>query len=312
MGKSPGKGSKMLWTFTMQQSNLDFNVFSGDKFTAAEITSTIKEGSMTNSELNLKIEQLIRPNTFPVGIKISTGKDIPEKFRRPVKLVGHRINICQGVNMARRYGWNFAFLQEDMACPLSIPIFGFCEDPDFVTRGEIIYPDFTNSLEAAQRTQAMQPKAPVGSIGSILLGPLNRFDFEPDLVLVYGSPAQVVRLVQGALYREGGSIESRFSGRCACAQEFIYPYLSQKCNVIIPAQGERLFAMTTDDELAFSIPRSQIEAVIEGLETTHKRGVSRMPTPFFGIRIEPQFPERYAELAEFCGIMDKKELAGKP
>ena len=161
---------------------------------------------MTNQEINSKIEQYIRPLTYPVGVRISPGSDIPENYRRPVKLLGHRINICQGVNMARRYGWNLGFVQEDMACPLSIPIFGFCEDPDFVTKGEIIFPDFTCSLEAAQKTQAMQPKAPVGSIGSILVGPLNRVDFEPDIVLVYGSPAQIVRMVQGALYKEGGAI----------------------------------------------------------------------------------------------------------
>jgi uncharacterized protein (DUF169 family) len=257
---------------------------------------------MTNEEVNAKIEQYIRPLTFPVGVKISKDKDIPEHYRRPTKLVGHRLNICQGVNMARRYGWMMGFCQEEMACPLSIPIFGFCEDPDFVTRGEIIHPDFTGTLEAAARTQAAQPKAPVGSIGSILVGPLSRVDFEPDLVLVYGTPAQIIRMVQGALYREGGAIESRFSGRCACSQEFIYPYLSQKCNVIIPAQGERLFAMTADDELVFSIPKSQVEAVLEGVEVTHKRGVSRIPTPFFGLRMKPEFPKRYEKLAQFCGL----------
>lgn len=257
---------------------------------------------MDNKELNRKIEQYIRPLTFPVGVKISSGRDLPDGYRRPQELFGHRINICQGVNMARRYGWNFGFLQEDMSCPLSILIFGFCEDPDFVTRGDIIYPDFTCSLEAAQKTQALQPKAPLGAIGSILIGPLSRIDFEPDLVFVYGTPAQIVRMVQGALYKEGGAIESRFSGRCACSQEFVYPYFSGKCNVVIPAQGERLFAMTTDEEMVFSIPAGQLNNVVEGLEITHKRGVSRMPTPYFGIRMEPEFPKRYQELAEYCGI----------
>jgi uncharacterized protein (DUF169 family) len=95
---------------------------------------------------------------------------------------------------------------------------------------------------------------------------------------------------------------SSVSGRCACAQEFVYPHLSQKCNVIIPAQGERLFAMTMDDELVFSIPKSQIEAVLEGVEITHKRGISRIPTPYFGLRMKPEFPKRYEELAKFCGI----------
>jgi uncharacterized protein (DUF169 family) len=259
---------------------------------------------MKNDEISSRIEQYIRPLTFPVGVKISAGKEIPEGYRSPVKLFGYPINICQGVNMARRYGWNMGFTKADMACPLSITIFGFCEDPDFVTRGEIIHPDFTKTVEAGARTQAAQPKAPLGSIGSILVGPLARVDFEPDLVLVYGSPAQIIRLVQGALYLEGGAIESRFSGRCACSQEFIYPHFSQKCNVIVPAQGERLYAMTADDEMVFSIPVSKIAGVLEGIETTHKRGVSRVPTPFFGMRQKPEFPKRYEELGKAFGMAD--------
>jgi uncharacterized protein (DUF169 family) len=257
---------------------------------------------MTNEKMNSMLEQYLRPLTYPVAIRILGGKDIPESYRRPMKILGYRINICQGVNFARRYGWMLAFTAEEMACPLSMPIFGFVDEPDFVTKGEIIYPDFTDSLEAAMRTQAAQPKAPVGSIGSVLIGPLSRVEFEPDLILVYGSPAQVVRLVQGALYKEGGAIESRFSGRCACAQEFIYPHLNQKCNVIVPAQGERLFAMTADDEMVFSIPKSKIAGTLEGLEVIHKKGVSRIPTPFFGMRMRPEFPKRYEEMEKVFGM----------
>lgn len=257
---------------------------------------------MTNEQTNSLIEQYIRPLTFPVGIKLSDEDKTPKHYRNPTKILGHPINICQGVNIARRYGWSFGFVRQDMGCPLSIPIFGFCEDPDFVTKGEIIYPDLAKTPEVGARTQAAQPKAPVGSIVSILIGPLNRVDFDPDLILIYGNPAQIARLVQGALYREGGAIESRFSGRCACAQEFIYPHLNQKCNVIIPAQGERFISLTADDELVFSIPRTQVEPVLEGLEFTHKQGVSRFPTPFAGLRTRPRFPERYKKLEQFCGI----------
>ncbi len=63
--------------------------------------------------------------------------------------------------------------------------------------------------------------------------------------------------------------------------------------------------MTADDELVFSVPSGEFENVARGLEITHKRGVSRVPTPFFGMRAKPVFPERYAELEEYCGIREK-------
>jgi uncharacterized protein (DUF169 family) len=259
---------------------------------------------MENAELNKVLETLLRPLTFPVAAKLLPGAEAPQGFNRPSQTMGHRLNLCQGTNFARRYGWRMAFLADDMACPLSVPIFGFKPDPDFVTRGEHIYPDFTDTLEKAAKTQAAQPKADEGSIGAVLLGPLAKVEFEPDVVLVYGAPAQIVRLVQAALYHHGGAIESRFSGRCACAQEFVYPHQSQKCNVVMPAQGERMFAMTADDEMCFAIPKSEFENVADGITVTHKRGVSRVPTPFFGMRMRPQFPERYGDLEEYCGTKD--------
>lgn len=262
---------------------------------------------MDHQRLHNAVESYLRPLTFPVGIGLLGEARIPESCRRPVTLFGHRLNICQGINIARRYGWQLGFLREDMACPLSVPIFGFCEDPDFVTRGDIIYPDFTTTLEAAAKTQAAQPKAPVGSIQAVVAGPLGKVDFEPDLVLVYGNPAQIVRMVQASLYHHGGAVESAFSGRCACSQSIIHPYLSGRCNVVLPAQGERLFAMTADDEMAFAVPRGEFSHVAEGLEVTHKRGVSRIPTPFFSMRMEPAFPARYAELERFCGLREPEQ-----
>lgn len=261
---------------------------------------------MDTSRLAFSIEQYVKPITFPVAVKISQSKEIPPKFRQPHRFLGHRINICQGVNLVRRFGWNMGFLEEDHACGLSILIFGFKEVPDFALQGHTVCPAYVKTPEAGALTQAHTLHAPVGSIGSILLSPLNRAEFEPDVVLVYGNPAQIVRLIQGALYLEGGSIESRFMGRCACAGEFVYPYLNQKCNVIIPGGGERVFAMTGDDELVFAIPSSKFESVAEGVEATHKGGVARIPTPFFGIQSEPKFPIVYDELHRYCGLSEKK------
>ncbi len=74
---------------------------------------------MTNEKMNATLEQYLRPLTYPVAIRISDRKEVLENYRRPMKIIGHRINICQGVNFARRYGWMLGFTAEDMACPLS-------------------------------------------------------------------------------------------------------------------------------------------------------------------------------------------------
>ena len=46
----------------------------------------------------------------------------------------------------------------------------------------------------------------IGAIKSMVAAPLHRADFAPDLVLIYGNGAQIVRLIQTANYREGGRL----------------------------------------------------------------------------------------------------------
>ena len=58
--------------------------------------------------------------------------------------------------------------------------------------------------------------------------------------------------------------------------------------MVLPGNGDRVWAMVQDDELAFTIPASLLDQVIKGLEATHQTGV-RYPIPV-DIRHEPLFP----------------------
>lgn len=255
-----------------------------------------------NQKLNAVFNEYLRLATFPVAIKVSSEEELPPKVKSASALFGYPINICQGITMARRTGRTIGFLQQDHACGLSVLIFGYKEDPDFALDGHTIYPLYTKTPEAGAKTQAATPKMEIGAIKSIVVAPLHRADFEPDLILIYGNGAQIVRLIQAALYNEGGAIESQFMGRCSCGAYIVKPLQTQKCNVMIPGGGERVFALTADDEIAFVIPANKLQSVTEGLIGTHKSGVARIPTPFFGVSAQPAFPPSYDALGEYCGL----------
>src|SRR5690349_8355425 len=71
-------------------------------------------------ELIERIESHVRPATFPVAVRLLTADDaIPDKARRPQRDLGVQITTCQGVTMARRYGWTVALTREDINCPLT-------------------------------------------------------------------------------------------------------------------------------------------------------------------------------------------------
>lgn len=254
-------------------------------------------------KLDAALTQFIRPATYPVAVKLSAEPELPPNVKRPLTSFGHRLNLCQGIAMARRYGWVMGFLKEDHGCGNSQVIMGICEEPDFIKDGSICYPLYTKDLETGVKTQRATPQMPLGNANAILMAPLNKANFTPDVILIYCNPGQAVRLIQGALYHEGGTIDSKFMGRAACGAELVVPILTGKCNIIIPGGGEKVFAMPSDDELIFAMPASKTEELIEGLKETHKAGAARFPAPFFGLRAEPSFPEVYDRLDQYAGIL---------
>lgn len=248
-------------------------------------------------KLSQAINKYIRPYTFPVAVKIIQEINPLEGYYYPLQKLGNRLALCQGIAAVRRLGWRMGFRKDDHCCPGAFLILGYEEDTEFISRGGF-YPIYASTMEEGFKTHQFMPRAPLKSIGSILLSPLDKVSFEPDIVIVYGNSAQIARFIQGILYYEGGTIESYFIGRASCASYIIYPYLNKKCNVIIPGGGERIFAYTDDSELAFAIPNNKFEIVAKGIEQTHKIGTARVPTPYFGIKEEPKFPYIYSEMFE--------------
>ncbi len=252
---------------------------------------------------NDTIEKYIRPATFPVAVRFfKEGEELPPKTKFPSKAFGNPITLCQCITLARRMGWTVGFKKEDQGCSVAMIVLGYVDEPDFVKDGSLCMPMYNETLEAGAVTQAMTPKMPVADTYCIVVCPLDKCDFEPDLILVYGSGAQIIRMVQGSLYKCGGAVESRFMGRAACGAEITTPLITDKVNVIIPGGGARVFALYGDDELSFAIPKSKIKDVCDGVIATHKGGVARMPTPFAGPTKSPSMPPYYSELEKYCGM----------
>lgn len=252
--------------------------------------------------LDESIQTYLRTATFPVAVKFLENESLfPPKARRPLRDLGYRLNLCQGIALARRYGWTMGFGREDHACSNSLVIMGMVDVPEFIQDGSIVAGPYTDTLEHGAVTQAITPRSE-RPLSAILVAPLHKADFVPDVVLVYCSPGQAVRLVQAALYTTGGALESKFMGRCACGSELVTTMQTGQCQLVAPGGGEKVFAMTADDEVVFTIPGDRIQSVMDGLAGTHRAGANRFPTPYFGLRAQPEFPPVYAELERYVGL----------
>ena len=239
----------------------------------------------------------VRPGTFPLAVRmLGPTEPLPKETRRPNEIFSHKVAVCQTFSIARRYGWQLAVGSEDIGCPLALTAFGFKTEPASFTCGEMCGGMFTESNELGAKTEASVPKFSFGEYRYILTAPIDRAGFTPHLYLVYGNSAQVMRMLTAYLWKEGGYVHSRFSGRLDCADICIETMSTGRPQVILPCYGDRVFGQTQDHEMAFSIPAGKEQDLIDGFEGTHRGGI-RYPTPSY-LRYNPQFPKHYYKLFE--------------
>ncbi|MBS7526236.1 DUF169 domain-containing protein [Fusibacter paucivorans] len=241
------------------------------------------------------LARFIKPLTMPVAVMRPTDKTaITDKFIQPSVKFERKLALCQGVAAARRYGWTLLFEEADHGCPASYAYLGFKESAYF-KEGGIVYPGYANDMAIAKKIEQGNSFFEVPPT-YLLMGALEKVDFEPELVLVYGNSAQIARIAQGINYYYGDGVKSTTFGRAACAS---YIVKALKCNeplIVIPSGGERIFASTQDDELIVAIPRAYFLDTAKGIERVHKEGLSRFPTIFHGVLSTPDFPAKYWEV----------------
>ena len=262
-----------------------------------------------SKELRLRFEkgvvEHVRPATFPLAVRmVKDGEPLPEKTRRPKRDFGHTVAICQSFSIARRYGWQIAVGEEDVACPLALTAFGFKPEVNTFSCGTMCSGMYTETLEAGARTESELAKFSFREYKNVLSAPIGRAGFEPHLYLIYGNSAQVMRLLIAYLWKAGGYVSSRFSGRLDCADICIETIKTGLPQVILPCYGDRVFGQTQDDEMGFTVPAGIEEQMIAGFEGTHAGGV-RYPIPSF-LRYQPMFPEHYYRLFDDWGKSDNK------
>lgn len=243
------------------------------------------------------LNKYIRPQTFPVAIKmVSSEEKVPEKGRKPKKDLGVRMPVCQGISIARRYGWLIAMGKEDMLCPLGALTLGFVPAKQKFLDGSFNIPFWVKDQEIRAKMAKELPKLEE-KYTHIVAAPLHRTNFEPQVIIIYGNPAQISRLVQANIYGTGEPVDSSSAGGFACGEEITKPILTGKCNLIVVGGGDRAIAQTQDNEISFAAPMGKVSDLLEGLEKTHEAGMRYPTTPF--LFYEGQFPPSFEKLMNY-------------
>jgi uncharacterized protein (DUF169 family) len=249
----------------------------------------------TPAEVQAGFERYLRVDTQPLGVRLlRPGEPLPEGVRVQSEALGEHWIVCQSIGVARRYGWAVAVGRQDVVCPLAAVAFGLRRPSERLAAGEAALGMYCEDPEAAKRMEEAVWRLEPGTTDRICVAPLAKATFTPHVGVVYGNSAQIMRLVNAALFRRGGRLQSTTQGRLDCAELVIQPYLTQEPKVVLPCNGDRVFGMAQDTEVAFGFPWSLADELLEGLEATHRGGV-RYPIPV-AMRATPVMPERYQEL----------------
>jgi uncharacterized protein (DUF169 family) len=247
-------------------------------------------------DLGVRLEGFIRPSTFPVAVRfLESGEEPPERARRPREETGSSIAICQGLTLTRERGLTLLFELEESSCPLANAALGWDTntDPSFMA-GFLLAMNYARDEESAAKRVEGMGKLEAGAFPKLVLSPLTRTRVEPHLILVYGNPAQVMRLVHAVSRWTGERVPADFGGIAgSCNEGIVRTFTAATPRVALPGNGDRVFATTQDDELIFAFPAEWAERIMEGLEATNARGI-RYPIPTF---INYQLP--------FSSLMDK-------
>lgn len=261
-------------------------------------------GEMSVKEMAEFIREDLRLKTLPTAVKfLKASSAFPEKTRRPSVALGKRVTICQGVTMARNYGWTVGLTREDLLCVPAMIAFGFTETADQVASLTRLFCeiDFSSTEEAARGELAAMHRLENREIEAMVLSPLVKNLFVPDVVLMFGNPAQMMRFVQAWTYVRGGRVAGSFGGKVECDEYLIAPFKTRQARVSIPGNGDRIFSGTQDDEMVFSIPGEGLEELVRGLQECGKKIGARYPVPPY-MNYQPEFPKAHVTMGKELGI----------
>ena len=223
---------------------------------------------MDLKKVNETLNTYIRPQTFPIAIRLFTAKEtLPAKVKIPVKDMGHPIALCQAWGLSRRYGWAVAVGKKDQCCIGGHVAMGFMDNPP-----------------AGDTNNRHEP----GTYAYMLSAPIDRTDFEPELIALYVNSAQAMRLAQAATNGGGGIGPTFATGMGSCGDMVARTVKTDLNQFILPSGGNRVFASTQDDELIFTIPKSKIDLMMKALADTHAIGF-RYPV-LADVRHRPNLP----------------------
>lgn len=256
-----------------------------------------------------RMESLMRLKYFPVALKLLQDKSELAKvpfLRRPA----NKVTLCQLIGQVRSFDWTVGADQDDFLFASCPSILGLCDIPETHRDGTFRSIVWTATREDGRKMEGSIPRVPTGKYEAVVMAPLAYNPFEPDMVLIYANPAQMMLLINSLQFSRYEVLQFYCVGESSCSDAVARCFNTGKPSLTIPCYGERRYGHVQDEDLAMALPADLMEKALHGMEALYRRGV-RYPISFAGVEtdVAPQFPVSYKNLDE---IMAKARGKGAP
>ncbi|MPW24293.1 hypothetical protein GC105_00595 [Alkalibaculum sp. M08DMB] len=255
------------------------------------------------SNYGKELERILMLRTSPIAIKLLKSEDeIPDGAIQPKKDLGVHIALCQAFAMSRRQKKTIFMQKEDHWCWAPLISFGAVEFHE----GHESYNEISKYIGIEDPKKAKEfvknfPRLEYGKYAGIVSAPLITANFEPDVVLIYSNNAQLRSILWAVKYKTGAVVNSQFDPIDSCVYSILPVIENGDYRITVPDPGEYERALTSEDEIIFSVPKDKISELISGLKVveTIKLGHTQLNME---MKADYPRPEFYNNVFEMWGL----------
>ena len=230
------------------------------------------------------LEGLLRLRTMPLGIKFLEKAEQLDSIKK-LRRYGHTSTFCQVLGQSRTAGWTIGVVASDLLQNCA-SVFGLIQTPEEYTSGRRTTGVWFHYQEDAQKHMAAIPRVPFGRFEAIAVAPIVADKFEPDVVVFFGTPAQMILFVNGLQWEGYKRYQFYCVGETACSDSMAQCFNSGEPSIAIPCFGERRYGGVAEDEMIAATPPGFLDKAVTGLKGLAAAGL-RYPIPFYGTQCDP-------------------------
>lgn len=217
------------------------------------------------------LKTALRLRTDPIAFRRLENLDELDGIPKAVRW-SQGCSFCQIPFLARVQGMTVAITSEDKMIHRCKRFHALAAttDRDMEAEARGMSRTWMPSFEEAMKQQGDYPLIPPGR--AIVVGPLAKAEFEPQVISVYGNPAQIMMVMCGMQKIRYERFQFAFIGEGACVDSIGQCYVTGKASLAIPCYGERAMGQVCDDEIVIALHPDELEIVLQGLEKLSEIG----------------------------------------